>query len=73
MGDDWTEITSVTDATGKRITVGHASDYVRVAVLSGAGGVVLAAIVLGAEERDQFIKGRAEAERRAEAWAAEHG
>jgi hypothetical protein len=72
VSDDWTEIDVLTDATGNRLTVSHASGYVRIAVRN-PGGVVLLAIVLDGEQRDQFMKAFADAGRQAEAQAVGHG
>ena len=69
MPDDWTEVLTITDASGKTVTVGHASGYVRVAVRA-AGGVVLTAIVLDGERRDEFIRAWAMACWHAEAVSA---
>jgi hypothetical protein len=66
VSDDWTEIDVLADASGKRLTVGHADGYVRVAGRQ-PGGVVLLAIVLDGGQRDQFMKAFAEAGRQAEA------
>ena len=66
MADDWTEILAFTDASGKRLTIGHAIGYVRIAVRSPAS-LVLNEIVLDAGHRELFAKAYAEAERQAEA------
>jgi uncharacterized membrane protein len=70
MGDDWTEVHTLTDAAGKQVTVGHADGYVRIAVRSPAD-LVLASVVLDGDGRDEFIRAFMEAERQDAARAAE--
>lgn len=65
MADDWTEVHSLTDATGKRVVIARAGGLVRFAVMGA--GVVQCQVVLDGDGRDEFMRAFAEAERRAEA------
>ena len=53
MSDDWTETGTITDATGKRVSIAHAGKFTRFAIVD-AIGTVLTAIVLDADGRLQF-------------------
>jgi TRAP-type uncharacterized transport system substrate-binding protein len=53
MSDDWAEIDVITDATGKRVSIGHAGGLVRHAIVD-ATGIVLQSVTYGPDELIRF-------------------